>query len=186
MAENLTIARPYAKAVFGQALADQSLEEWDQILKILAAVASDKNAAKLLDNPLVSKPQLLALFEHVTIKALSKLSLVRQKELKNFLMVLINEKRLTVLPEIWRRYQQLVAAKQELKEVTVISAYPLDEQRRHSMTQALSRHLKSKVAIDFQEDLSLIGGALIRSGNWVMDGSIKGKLQNLRDGLQKM
>lgn len=185
MAENLTIARPYAKAVFEQALADGGLEEWGQILQALAAVADDPSAKTLLGNPLVGDHKLLELFIRLTEKILPQLSATRRQQLKNFLTVLINEKRLAVLPEILRRYQDLVATKQELKAVTVISAFPLDEQRRQRMAEALTRYLHSKVAVDFQEDSSLIGGVLIRSGSWVMDGSIKGKLQLLRNNLQK-
>lgn len=184
MAENLTIARPYAKAVFEQAAADGNLEEWDQILRILAAIASDAQAAVLLDNPQVDSQQLLTLFEGVTAKALPQLAPVRRQELKNFLMVLITARRLAVLPEILHRYQRLMAAARELKEVTVTSAYPLGAQRRQQMIEALTRYLHSQVTVEFQEDASLIGGAVIRSGNWVMDSSIKGKLQNLRDNLR--
>lgn len=185
MAEKLTIARPYAKAVFEQALADRSLEDWEQILRVLAAVAGDKQMSGLLDNPLIEDQQLLTLFAAVTEKMLPKLSATRHQELKNFLMTMIAEKRLTVLPEILHRYERLMAAEQELKEVTVISAFPLNAERRQSMTAALTKYLHSKVTVDFQEDASLIGGAIIRAGNWVMDGSIKGKLQSLRDNLQK-
>lgn len=185
MAENLTIARPYAKAIFEQAVVDQSLEEWDQILQTLAEIASDKNAVALLDNPLITGERLLELFGQITAKAHPKLAVARQQELRNFLTVLIHEKRLIVLPEILRRYQRLVAAKRELKEVTVTSAYPLDELRRKNMAAALKKYLHSEVAVDFQEDSTLIGGAIIRSGNWVMDSSIKGKLQTLRNDLQK-
>jgi F-type H+-transporting ATPase subunit delta len=185
MAENITIARPYAKAVFEQAVAGRALDEWEQILQTLAAVAADSQMAALLDSPLVSDQQLLTLFTQIVGKIRQSLSADLQKELNNFLQVLISEKRLAVLPEILRRYQSLVAAERGLKKVVVTSAFPLDEQRRKNMTESLSRYLHSKVAVDFKEDASLIGGAVIRSGNWVMDGSIKGKLHSLRDNLQE-
>lgn len=185
MAENLTIARPYAKAVFEQALADHSLVEWESMLQRLSLIAADQQAAALFDNPQVSDQQLLELFLQVSTKGGPKLSPQRQQELKNFLIVLIREKRLAVLPEIFDRYQRLMAAEREVKEVTVTSAYPLDETRRNSMIASLTRYLHSKVAVDFQEDRDLIGGAVIRCGNWVMDGSVAGKLRQLRNNLQQ-
>jgi F-type H+-transporting ATPase subunit delta len=183
MAEKLTIARPYAQAVFEQALAERGLEEWEQLLHSCATIAEDPAAKALFDNPLVSGEQLRALFMHVTEKALAKLPAARAPEFKNFLTVLIKENRLAVLPEIFFRYQRLMAAQHELKEVIVTSAYPLDANRRESLTVSLANYLHSKVAVDFREDSSLIGGAIIRCGNWVMDGSIKGKLQRMRDNL---
>ncbi|MBS0352113.1 MAG: F0F1 ATP synthase subunit delta [Proteobacteria bacterium] len=185
MAEALTIARPYAKAVFEQALADKSLDQWGQALKILAEIAKDQQVAVLLTNPLIESSKLLKLFGDLTEKLLPDLTSDRRKQLVNFLTVLINEKRLAVLPDILRRYERLLTAQQELKSVTVTSAYSLSEPRRSSMIASLKKYFKSEVTVDFEEDPTLIGGAIIRSGNWVMDGSIKGKLQNLRDGLMK-
>lgn len=183
MAEKFTIARPYAKAVFERALADGSLEQWDRILQILALIASDPKAAALLGNPWVNDQRLLALFVHITEKSAPELPATFQPPLKNFVAALIAEKRLGVLPEILNSYQRLMAAQRKLKEVTVISAYPLSDERRKNMTAALTRYLHSEVVIDFKEDIALIGGAVIRTGHWVMDGSIKGKLQHLRDSL---
>jgi F-type H+-transporting ATPase subunit delta len=185
MAENLTIARPYAKAVFELALVDKSFDQWCHILSVLAEVAKDPQVVAMITNPLIESGKLLELFTHVTEKTLPELSADRRKQLVNLLTVLINEKRLAVLPDILRRYERLLAAQQELKPVTVISAMPLTPERRDSMIASLKKYFKSEVTVDFQEDPELIGGAIVRSGNWVMDGSIRGKLQNLRDGLLK-
>lgn len=185
MAENITIARPYAKAVYEQALGSNALDEWEQILQALSAIAADPGVGPLLDSPLTSGEQLLKLFTQITGKIHPNLSADLQRQLKNFLTVLISEKRLAVLPEILRRYQNLVAAERGLKKVKVISAFPLDEKRRQTMIQSLTRYLHSEVRVDFQEDPSLIGGAVIRCGNWVMDGSIKGKLNTLQDNLRE-
>jgi F-type H+-transporting ATPase subunit delta len=185
MAENLTLARPYAKAVFEQAKAGSALDEWTRILKTLAFVAQEPQAALLLDNPLVSEKQLRDFFSQIIRKFLNDSPNRLQQELDNFLGILIREKRLMVLPEIYQRYQDLIAAQRGIKTVIVTSAFPLDDARRQSMTESLSRYLKSQLEVQFQEDAGLIGGAVIRSGNWVMDGSIKGKLQKLRDNLQK-
>jgi F-type H+-transporting ATPase subunit delta len=183
MAENITLARPYAKAVFELARANSTWEEWANILKTLACIAEDPQAATLLDNPLVSEKQLQAFFAQINQKFLPGLNESLHKELDNFLRVLIREKRLMVLPEIYRRYQALISAQRGIKTINVTSAFPLDADRRQKLKDSLGRHLNSQVEVHFQEDAGLIGGVLIRCGNWVMDGSIKGKLQKLRDNL---
>jgi F-type H+-transporting ATPase subunit delta len=184
MAENLTIARPYAKAVFEQALTDKRLEQWGEVLATLAKVAADSQTAELLENPRVTDQQLHQLFAKITEKLLPTLAEQQIKELNNFIKILISEKRLAILPDIADRYHRLVASEQEIKEVTVTSAFPLDKERQVKLTAALTKYLHSKVTVTFQEDHSLIGGIIIRSGNWVMDSSIKGKLQYLRDSLK--
>ncbi len=183
MADNLTLARPYAKAVFELAKAGSALDEWASILQMLAAFATDSHAASLFENPLITEKQLHQFFSVINEKFLSGLSSPLKTQLNNFLNVLIREKRLMVLPEIFQRYQNLISAQRGIKTVTVTSAQPLDDNRRKNLIESLTRHLKSKVEVDFQEDSSLIGGAVIRCGNWVMDGSIKGKLQKMRDSL---
>ncbi len=184
MAENLTIARPYAKAIFELANAEHCVEEWEQILQLLADVANDPHARALFDNPEIKNEQLQNLFDQIIEEALPKLPKTRNKEIKNLLALLMADKRTAVLPSIFQRYQQLLIAQRQLKEVTVTSAYALDDRRKTGMTETLTRYLNSKVVVDFREDPNLIGGVIIRMGNWVMDGSIKGKLQRLGDNLQ--
>jgi F-type H+-transporting ATPase subunit delta len=181
MAENFTIARPYAKAVFEQATAENRVNEWEKILQILAAVADNAQVAALLNDPRLSAAQWVELLFAAVAKQQPGLNEAQKKEVQNFLNILAAAKRIAVLPEILQRYQQLTAAARALKEVTITSACPLEETQRDRLTQALTRRLQSKVTVDFQEDPELIGGLVIRCGNWVMDDSIKGKLQLMQD-----
>lgn len=183
MAEKLTIARPYAQAIFELANENATLEIWKQILQLWSEVVQTPEVAILLDNPLVGKEKLLKLFEALSEKAFAKLPREQHQEIQNFLQVLIKEKRLSILPDILNRFQSLMAAQRDLKEVIVISAFPLDNPKRENIKNSLIKYLKSQVAVEFREDQSLIGGVIFRCGNWVMDGSIKGKLQRLRDNL---
>lgn len=183
MAENLTLARPYANAVFEYAVSKGHVGEWQRILEVLAMIAEDKDAKALIANPAVQDNSLLKLLSEVSQKALPTLSPDQKKEVDRFITVLVQEKRLNVLHAILSSYQQKVALAEDLKKVTVTTAFPISPERQAEMTKALSKFLHSKVEVDFREDAALIGGAVIRSGNWVMDGSIKGKLQNLKDSL---
>jgi len=183
MADTLTIARPYAKALFEQALADSAIDAWTSILDVLSHVAQDAEVNALFDDPRVRADQLQTLLIEIVAQTVPTLKDSDQKMLAGLLTLLIQEKRLGVLPDVFKRYQRLVAKQQEVLQITVTSAHLLDEARRDNMSQALQQYLKSQVAVDFYEDPSLIGGAIIRTGYWVMDGSIKGKLQRLRDNL---
>jgi F-type H+-transporting ATPase subunit delta len=180
MAEHLTIARPYAKAVFAQASATETMDGWENALQSLALAVKNPELSHLLDNPKVSDTQFYDLLMEILQKTLGAFFSQHKTELSNFIKLLIFEKRLNVLPEILSRYQTFVMKAKQLKEVTVISAFPIDQKRRHALTEALTKHLKSKLSITFQENNELIGGVIIRSGNWVMDNSIKSRLENLQ------
>ncbi len=132
MAENLTIARPYAKAIFSQAVADQSLQEWVDILRTLANIVNNSQLIDLLNNPVMDKNQWQSLFDRIVPQCLNTISAELQRQLNNLLKLLIIEKRLPVLPAIFQRYQELVTTQQGLKEAIVISAFSLDSARRAS------------------------------------------------------
>lgn len=188
MADNLTIARPYAKAVFEHALASHAqlyaLDGWEKLLQQLSLAVKNPSLSTLLDNPKVSDQQFHDLLMEVLQKSFSDFFATNQKTISNFLNLLILEKRLNILPQISLRYQSLLTAERQLKEVIVTSAFPLDQGRRQTLTEALTKYLNSKLAVTFQEDASLIGGVIVRSGNWVMDNSIRGRLQDLKTALQ--
>ncbi len=188
MADNLTIARPYAKAVFEHALASHAqlyaLDGWEKLLQQLSLAVKNPSLSTLLDNPKVSDQQFHDLLMEVLQKSFPDFFATNQKTISNFLNLLILEKRLNILPQISLRYQSLLTAERQLKEVTVTSAFPLDQGRRQTLTEALTKYLNSKLAVTFQEDASLIGGVIVRSGNWVMDNSIRGRLQDLKTALQ--
>lgn len=188
MADNLTIARPYAKAVFEHALASHApsltLDGWEKLLQQLSLAVKNPSLSTLLDNPKVSDQQFHDLLMEVLQKSFPDFFATNQKPISNFLNLIILEKRLNILPQISVRYQSLLTAERQLKEVTVTSAFPLNQGRRQTLTEALTKYLNSKLAVTFQEDASLIGGVIVRSGNWVMDNSIRGRLQDLKTALQ--
>jgi F-type H+-transporting ATPase subunit delta len=179
MADAITIARPYAKALFAEALAHQLLGPWAQALNLLTNVVQDAQVAQLILSPQLSDKELQTFFIEV-INTLDKtVCTTLGQRLDNLLRLLTEEKRLALLPSIARLYHQLQIQHQGVIEAEVIAAFPLSEDHREQIQLKLEKRFNSKVSLNVSKDESLIGGAIVRVGNWVMDGSVKGKLAKL-------
>ncbi|HYF98385.1 MAG TPA: F0F1 ATP synthase subunit delta [Coxiellaceae bacterium] len=183
MADNLSIARPYAKAVFAQAQTTQQLVLWSKLLEVLAHIAENEQTAALLKNPEVPAEQLNHLFADVALGLVGDLTTEVTTELKNFIALLSLDKRLMVLPDINFLYHQLLIEQEGRVEVQVFYAQALDEETKKRLHARLEKRFNSKVDIEYHQDESLIGGALIKSADWVMDGSVKAKIAKLQDSL---
>ena len=172
MAERATIARPYAKAAFAYARGAHALAEWSQGLKIAAEIVADPRVGALVNDPEILVADLAGL---VTDVAGAKLDAGMQ----NFVRVLAENRRLLLLPEIAALYEALRAQVENTVDVEVISAVPLDFNQAEKLAQALSTRLKRRVRMKNSVDASLLGGAVIRAGDLVIDGSLKGRLERL-------
>jgi F-type H+-transporting ATPase subunit delta len=172
MAERLTIARPYAKAVFAQALGARRLAEWSTVLQTAAAVSGDARVKPLFGNPHVSAAQLVELFSSVGGDSFDA-------QAKNLLTTLADYRRLQFLPEISHGFERLRAEHERTVDVTVTSAVPLSEQQQQRLTAALSKRLARDVRLHTAIDKSLIGGAVLKADDLVIDGSVAGGLTQL-------
>ena len=172
MADRLTIARPYAKAAFEEAVEKQALEGWSQALHAAATVVRDARVETLLDNPRVTPEELAQFVSGITGGKLGE-------EARNFVLTLAENRRLAVLPEIATQFDELKDEAEGYADVTVTSATELSEAQRHSLTEALARRLKRKVRLQCQVDPQLIGGAIVRSGDLVIDGSMRARLERM-------
>ena len=176
MSEHTTIARPYAKAAFYHALAINKLDLWSAMLEGFALIEQDALAKVFLDNPAASIEQKVLLF------ALVGEQLVQDKEsdnAQNFIKVLAENRRIGVLPEINRLFVLLRADYEKTLNVTVRSFKPLSEAQKSKLMQSLEARLQRKIVIDEVVDNNLLGGAVIQAGDFVIDGSVKGKLNKL-------
>ncbi|MCB1827974.1 MAG: F0F1 ATP synthase subunit delta [Coxiellaceae bacterium] len=183
MANHRTIARPYAVALFKQAKADDRLEQWSFVLQGLSLITTDPRMQALYGNPKVTNKVMIELVYDTLLDAAHDAATGLSDKLKNFLSLLMEEKRLSVSTDIDALYHQLLADYKNVVEIEVISAMTLSEAQQQAFYKAMEKRFASKVSIAFQEDESLIGGALVRSGNWVLDGSIRGKVSRLDDAL---
>jgi F-type H+-transporting ATPase subunit delta len=177
MAELSTLARPYAKGVFAVARTDGQLDAWSQQLALLAALASEPQVAALLANPrLTADQQVTVLTQLCGAEALLDSA-------GNFLTVLAENRRLRLLPQIFEQFQLLKAAQDKTVEVEVVSAFPLDAAMEQTLSDKLSKRLDRKVHLSTRVDDSLLGGVLIKAGDLVIDGSVRGRLNKLAEAM---
>jgi F-type H+-transporting ATPase subunit delta len=172
MQENITIARPYARAVFEQGKADGELEQWSGMLQLLRQVVADAAMQALIKNPKVDNRQMADIVFDICGAKLNQQG-------KNFVRVLIDAGRLSVVEQIYKLFVEQKAIAEGVAGVEVISAYPLEEQQQEKIRQMMARRLGKKIELTTRIDQGLIGGAIIRTGDSVIDASLKGRLKQL-------
>lgn len=172
MADKTTIARPYARAAFAEARGDQRLGSWSEALRVGAAVVQDERVQPLLGNPHVTSQQLAQLVVEVAGSQLNEHG-------RNFVQTLAENRRLAYLPEISKMFDELKDAAEGVVDVTVTSAAPLADEEQRTLAEALARKLKCKVRLHATTDPALIGGAVLRAGDLVIDGSLRSRLERI-------
>jgi F-type H+-transporting ATPase subunit delta len=172
MADRTTIARPYAKAAFEEARAAKQLTAWSGSLRTAAAVVQDERVQQLLGNPLITPAELARLVIEIAGGQLDDTG-------RNFIRTLAENHRLSYLPEIAALFDELKDEAEGVVNVTVTSAAPLDAGQRERLALALQRRLHRQVRMSCIIDPTLIGGALLRAGDLVIDGSLRTRLDRI-------
>jgi F-type H+-transporting ATPase subunit delta len=176
MAEISTIARPYAEAVFELAQEQSKLQAWSDMLQITAQVAADESLKSIIGNTSVTKEQLVELLLSICGKNLTK-------EGENLIKLLVENRRLDVLPEIARQFETLKAEAEKTIEAEVIAAFEVSAEQQNLLQQQLKKRLGREVNLTCSVDESLLGGAVIKAGDTVIDGSTLGQLRKLSTNL---
>jgi F-type H+-transporting ATPase subunit delta len=182
MADLSTVARPYAKALFDLASAEKKLPQWSAALGAAAAVVADANAKRALANPAFADGERAALVGSIA-GAIKGGELLTTPAGANFLRVVAENGRLTVLPEIAAQFDALKAEAENKVNVTVTSATAVDGALAEQIKKALEQKLKRTVELSLAVDSSLIGGAIIQADDMVIDGSVRTRLQRLTEKL---
>lgn len=172
MAERLTLARPYARAAFEVAVSERKLQTWMDAMNQLAALTATPELQDLLVSPTLGSVQKAALLMDV-------LGELPESSLSKFVAVLAENKRLLLMPEIRELFQLMKAQQEHAVDVSVTTAFPMDDQVLQQLGKALSDRLGRQVKIASSVDRGLLGGALIRTGDTVIDGSVRGRLDKL-------
>lgn len=172
MAERATIARPYAKAAFEYAREANDFAAWSQALARAAEIVADPRVAALTKSPQYSAADAVSLVTDVAGASLNP-------AMQNFLRVLAENHRLLLLPEIAAHYEEFRSAVENTVDVDVVSAVKLDAAQSDKLCAALARRLKRNVRMKNSVDATLLGGAVLRAGDLVIDGSLKGRLERL-------
>jgi len=178
VAERATIARPYAKAAFEYARDANAFAAWSQGLKLAGQIAADPRVAALTKSPLLTAADLAGVIIDVAGASLDA-------GMQNFVRVLAENHRLLLLPEIATHYEELRAAVENTLDVEVISAVTLSDAQAGKLKQALNTRLKRTVRMQNSVDSTLLGGAVVRAGDLVIDGSLKGRLERLATDLTR-
>jgi F-type H+-transporting ATPase subunit delta len=172
MADTTTIARPYAKAAFEAAQADGALGAWSDMLNLMAEVTGDPAMRAFLANPDVENADKCQLVLDVCGDRLSVQG-------QNFVRILADNRRLPLVADIETVYELLRADAERTIEAQVVSARALTKEQEKRLQTALKKQLGREVVISSTVDEALLGGAIIRAGDLVIDGSATGKLHQL-------
>ncbi len=177
MAEQITVARPYAEAAFALAREQNALPVWAEMLRLVSAVADDAQMRAALDNPKLSASDKEALFLSICGDRLNA-------EGRNFVRVLIAADRIGLLSEIRDLFGALKDADEGLARASITSAFPFSEGELADLKRALERRFGKRIETTVSIDQALIGGARIAVGDTVIDASVKGELEAMANHLR--
>ncbi|MCS2607783.1 F0F1 ATP synthase subunit delta [Halomonas dongshanensis] len=176
MAEQSTVARPYAKAAFEYARDHGVLDSWSESLAWAGAIVKEPQVAVRLGSAKLTAEQ--------KTKLLTELLADKADDgFKRFLATLADQRRLMTLSAIATHFEHLRAEHEQRIDVTVVSAYKLDSKQQTKLANALKKRLNREISITTQVDKSLIGGVILRAGDTVIDGSVRGRLTRLSEAL---
>ena len=178
MSELTTAARPYAKAVFEMAHETGALTNWSAQLAAMSAVVAADGSAALLNHPRITKEQKAEILAEAAGDALDDQG-------RNLLRVLAENDRFVLLPEIATIFEQLKAEAEGAVEAEITSAQEISDEQQQAIAAALQKRLGREVKLVTKVDPSLMGGAIIRAGDLVIDGSIQGRLQDMKAALAR-
>ena len=178
MAENATLARPYANAAFDLAKSHRSLPRWSRMLGLLGAAVQTAEVRALIGTPSLGDE----------VKAHRLIDLVRDElddRGRRFVQVLAENKRLELLPEIAAQYEARKAEAERVLDVEIVAAAKPSDDQIEAYRQGLAARFEQQVSVTVSVDPSLLGGAVLRAGDTVIDGSVRGRLARLADGLRR-
>ena len=177
MADRATIARPYARAAFAHAQDAKALADWASLLGAAATAAADPRVSRLIGNPHVTGAELVELLGGLSKQAAGEGG-------KNFLRALAENRRLALLPQIAAQFELLRAEVEGVVDVEVTAAAEIAAPQEKKLAAALAKRLGREVRMHTRIDGTLLGGAIVRAGDLVIDGSLKGRLARLGSALQ--
>lgn len=177
MINTQTLARPYAKAAFEFASAAGTTESWSKMLNLAAIAVEVPEVAALLNDPrLTSESKVQGLVRLLGDDA--------DEAFRNYVQTLGENDRLSVLPTVWELYEDIKAQAEKTLEAEVETAFELSNEQLQTLAAALSKRLDRTVNLQQVVNPALIGGVLIRAGDVVVDGSVRGKLSQLAESLK--
>ncbi|MEG0180405.1 MAG: F0F1 ATP synthase subunit delta [Peptostreptococcaceae bacterium] len=174
------IANRYAEALFQLSEEENITKEiYSELHDVVDTVKNNKDLENVLKSPLVSKDEKKELIEKIFSNKINN-------NLKNFLKILIEKGRITSLKAIELTFKQLLNDKHNIIEGTVLSAIPMEKTKVKELEEKLSKKYNKNVTLENKVDESILGGVLVRLGNTQIDGSVKTRLNNIKDQLSQV
>lgn len=174
------IANRYAEALFQLSEEENITKEiYNELHSVLNIVKNNKDLDNVLKSPLVAKAEKVQLIETLFNNKINN-------NLKNFLKILVEKGRISSLKSIELTFKQLLNDRDNIIEGTVISAIPLTGEKVKELEEKLSKKYNKNVTLENKVDKSILGGVLIRLGNTQIDGSVKTRLDNIKEQLSQV
>ena len=176
MARVMTTARRYAEAIFQIAQRDGTVEQWLEQLEGVGRLAADAQLVRRLEDPAVP-------FEVRRDALLGALAGDSLPQLRNLLELILRRRRIEMLGQLGREFRRLYNRQAGITEATAISATELSADEVRQLQERVERMAGGRVELHFQVDESLLGGVQLRLGDRLIDGSVRGRLERLRNEL---
>jgi F-type H+-transporting ATPase subunit delta len=176
MARRESAARRYAEAAFEVGLRDDTVETWRSELEIAAELAGDERAVRVLANPAIPAERRYEVLADMLGQRVSTPVL-------NLVRLMLRRGRIDQLPRVAAEFRRLDDARQGVTNATAVSAADLTRDEIQQLTERLEQQMGGRVVLDVEVDPSLLGGIIVRVGDRLMDGSVRGRLERLRNQL---
>ncbi|HVF65186.1 MAG TPA: F0F1 ATP synthase subunit delta [Casimicrobiaceae bacterium] len=178
MAERTTVARPYADAAFAIARDANALPQWSEMLRLATSIGEDHRMSDALGSPKLDGAEKVSLFLSVAGDRFVA-------DMRNFIRVLIETDRIDLLPEIRSLFDEARDEAEGVAKATIESAKPLTDAQVTELTSMMGQRLGKRVEATTTINAALIGGARISVGDTMIDGSVRGKLEQMRQALMR-
>lgn len=178
MAELATLARPYSNAVFEVAKEEGRLDLWSRSLAVLVRTLQEPEVEPFIASPIHSPAKKAITLTDILGDQLSEST-------RRFVHVLAENRRLELLPEIQQGFEERLEEEQQTLTVEITTAVDLSDDEKKRFTTTLQDRFQRDISLATEVDPDVLGGALIRAGDTVLDGTVRGKLEKLRNQMQR-
>ena len=172
-----TYARAFADVILTKGNLLDPARILDELHGIEALLKESDPLRHVLENPSIPSDRKLAVLDAIAMR------LVTTRQVRNFVAVLIDHRRLPLFSEILKQLAQELDERQGFAEAQVSSARQLSEQEKQSLEAEITKMTGKKVKARYKQDATLLGGAVVQVGSTIYDGSVKGQLERIREQL---
>jgi len=176
VSESSNIARPYAQAIFELARDSDRFDQWSESLKLLCEIVEHPDIGILINDPRITRQQVLDIVLEIGADSFDE-------HTRNLVRILGHYRRLAAVPSITMQYESLRAIEEGIIEAELETAFEVDDEHQSSLISALQKRLGRKVRLTSNVNPDLLGGVVIRAGDWVIDGSVRARLDKLSSSL---